>query len=341
MANRLIFPAEQRFDANGDPYAGAKLYFYKNGTSTPKDTFTTSALTVAHSNPVIANADGTFPEIWLDGVYSWQLDDADDVQIDSGDDLTGFLSNNAPATFLKLVTFSAGLALDPEHATDSGTDAYVSATNTTPPGTGQTITRDFQSANTTPTPTLDGRTITDIAGNALWAGALNRVHAFLDDGTNYRVVVPKVITATATDRGLVELATSAEVSTGTDTGHAITPAGGEATYLKRAATSSDPALAFDTWRTPNANRPTHIEIETTTQTDGTTDGSILIEVDQGGGTAADYSLRASWVESNIGASSVHRNTVTFYVPAGGSYRILNNSDPSAANAISTHREFTL
>lgn len=83
-----------------------------------------------------------------------------------------------------------GVITDPERATDTATDTFESAQNPRLPGTGNTITRDFQSANTTTTPTLDGRTITDIAGNALWAGALNRVHDLLDDGTNYRVVNP-------------------------------------------------------------------------------------------------------------------------------------------------------
>lgn len=63
------------------PSDGAKLYFYAFGTSTPKDTYTTSALSTANSNPVEADADGLFPAIWLSGMYSATLKDKNGVQI--------------------------------------------------------------------------------------------------------------------------------------------------------------------------------------------------------------------------------------------------------------------
>jgi len=63
------------------PSDGAKLYFYAFGTSTPKDTYTTSALSTPNSNPVEADADGLFPAIWLSGMYSATLKDKNGVQI--------------------------------------------------------------------------------------------------------------------------------------------------------------------------------------------------------------------------------------------------------------------
>jgi hypothetical protein len=45
---------------------GAKIYFRATGTSTPQNTYTDIALTVAHANPVVADADGYFDPIYFD-----------------------------------------------------------------------------------------------------------------------------------------------------------------------------------------------------------------------------------------------------------------------------------
>lgn len=126
----------------------------------------------------------------------------DDYTADDGTSITGLSAATAGDVFV--IDAFASLILsdvytkdeideyDPEHATDSGTDAYVSAENTTAPGDGKTIRRDFQSANTTTTPTLDGLAITDRDGNPLWAKALSGVHDLqYDDGEPaWRVVDP-------------------------------------------------------------------------------------------------------------------------------------------------------
>jgi hypothetical protein len=55
----------QFFDDNGTPLAGGKLYSYAAGTTTLLATYTTSAGTVANTNPIILNAGGRTPnEIW-------------------------------------------------------------------------------------------------------------------------------------------------------------------------------------------------------------------------------------------------------------------------------------
>jgi hypothetical protein len=66
MANTLLFnPFIQVINANGKPLSGAKLYTYASGTTTPLATYTTSALSVAHPNPVFADSNGRFPAIYL------------------------------------------------------------------------------------------------------------------------------------------------------------------------------------------------------------------------------------------------------------------------------------
>lgn len=95
MSSRFVFPGEQRFESNGRPVSGGKLYFYENKTSTPKDTFTDRALTTPHTNPVVADSGGVWEPIWLSGVYTVTLKDSDDVQLDSWDNVRGVPAGNA------------------------------------------------------------------------------------------------------------------------------------------------------------------------------------------------------------------------------------------------------
>lgn len=87
MANTLLFnPFIQIVNANGKPYAGAKLYTYQTGTTTPLATYTNAALTVAHPNPVIADANGTFPPIYLQKQsYKLRVETSGGVLIDESD----------------------------------------------------------------------------------------------------------------------------------------------------------------------------------------------------------------------------------------------------------------
>lgn len=58
---RFINPLPQFSDATPTMYAGAKLFFYATGTSTKQNTYTTKALSVANSNPVVLNSAGRLP----------------------------------------------------------------------------------------------------------------------------------------------------------------------------------------------------------------------------------------------------------------------------------------
>jgi hypothetical protein len=57
----------QFFDNNGVPLAGGLIYTYAAGTTTPQATYTTSAGTIAHPNPIVLNSAGRVPggELWL------------------------------------------------------------------------------------------------------------------------------------------------------------------------------------------------------------------------------------------------------------------------------------
>lgn len=84
MPSLAPLPKFRFFTAGGTstpvrPLVGGKVYFYEAGTTTPKDTYTSSTGLVANTNPVILNARGE-ADIWLgDGSYKMVVTDADDV----------------------------------------------------------------------------------------------------------------------------------------------------------------------------------------------------------------------------------------------------------------------
>lgn len=85
MAKLLALPLSRVLDANGNVYPGALLYAYLTGTTTPTSVYTTSALSVAHANPIVADAGGFLPAIFLDPavVYRFKAKTA------AGADITG------------------------------------------------------------------------------------------------------------------------------------------------------------------------------------------------------------------------------------------------------------
>ena len=74
-------PKFTALDGNGTTIPGAKLYFYETGTSTPKDSYSDSALTTPNTNPVLADGAGRFEEIFLNGEYKVVFTDASDATI--------------------------------------------------------------------------------------------------------------------------------------------------------------------------------------------------------------------------------------------------------------------
>lgn len=65
----------QFFDNNGIPLAGGLIYTYDAGTNTPRATYTTSAGTITHSNPIVLDSSGRVPtgEIWLTDAISYKF----------------------------------------------------------------------------------------------------------------------------------------------------------------------------------------------------------------------------------------------------------------------------
>lgn len=65
----LFDPLFQAVNASGAPYAGARLNFYRSGTTSRVTVYKNAQGSTPHTNPVIADSAGIFAPIYLDTVY--------------------------------------------------------------------------------------------------------------------------------------------------------------------------------------------------------------------------------------------------------------------------------
>lgn len=96
-----LFNAQTVFGPTGLPLAGGQIFCYQAGSSTPLTTYTTSAGTVANSNPIILGTDGKSPqEIWLQYGYSYKfvVEDSANNLIATYDNIAGILTSIPTAT---------------------------------------------------------------------------------------------------------------------------------------------------------------------------------------------------------------------------------------------------
>lgn len=91
----------QFFTTLGVPLSGGFIYTYQAGTTTPLSTYTTSAGTIANTNPITLGPDGRPPqEIWLTSGsnYKFVLADSSNVVIATYDNLYGILGSSSTTT---------------------------------------------------------------------------------------------------------------------------------------------------------------------------------------------------------------------------------------------------
>jgi hypothetical protein len=93
--------------------AGWKLNFYTGGTATRITTYNARTAGSANANPVVADANGRFDEIWIEEgqTIKWVLTDAADVVKVTVDDV--LIAADAPTIAAGLLTFLAGSAALP------------------------------------------------------------------------------------------------------------------------------------------------------------------------------------------------------------------------------------
>lgn len=80
MAYRFVEPRTRVGDGIVG-FGGAQLFFFDFGTSNPKTTFSDFALTVPNADPVVADADGLFGDIFLDIQADVTLESSTDIVI--------------------------------------------------------------------------------------------------------------------------------------------------------------------------------------------------------------------------------------------------------------------
>lgn len=108
MAGSLYFPPHAlEQNSSGDALGGGLLYTYTTGTTTPKSVYTTSALSIAHANPVVADSAGRFAAIYMDGNYKFVLKDSAGSTIWTEDNVTGNSSSTRFGTTTSLATTTA------------------------------------------------------------------------------------------------------------------------------------------------------------------------------------------------------------------------------------------
>jgi len=80
--SRFVMPRQGVRGQNLSPHDGAKLYFKVIGEligGTDKAVYTDEALSIAATNPVVADSTGLFEGLWLNGDYDVYLRDKDDI----------------------------------------------------------------------------------------------------------------------------------------------------------------------------------------------------------------------------------------------------------------------
>jgi hypothetical protein len=204
----------QFFDDNGTPLVGGLLYTYTAGTTTPATTYTTSAGTIANTNPIVLDSGGRTPyEIWVNtGVlYKFVLKNSDGVTIGTYDSIP---SINDPTIFNNLITVTGtntliGTSLPPNTAYVNGMTLSFVVANT---NTGAvTIDVDGLGAKE-----IVFSATTPLVAGQLLAGALITIEY---DGIRFQLLAnasqraPAVITGTTANRpgtpvaGLIRLNT--------------------------------------------------------------------------------------------------------------------------------------
>lgn len=130
MADTVLYaPFFQGEDANGNPLAGAKLYFYLANTTTKITIYQDSLAATPHQNPVVADSAGMFPPIFLaagQAAYKTVLTTSAGSVIQTTDGISSV--QRYSATFADLIakwtpaSASGPASLDFHEDTDNGTN---------------------------------------------------------------------------------------------------------------------------------------------------------------------------------------------------------------------------
>ena len=113
LGPRFVLPYQTVIDPTGVPIPGAQLFFYASGTTSPLRTYSDPLLTTPNTNPVVANAAGVFPAIFLSGNYKIVLEDYLGDQIWTADPVLGELSGGSGSAVLSISNSDGTLTISP------------------------------------------------------------------------------------------------------------------------------------------------------------------------------------------------------------------------------------
>lgn len=329
-------------DANGRAVVGY-IRVYTNQTTTPVAVYTTSALNVAHSQPITSDDAGVFPIIWYDGAAVTMAYEGADGTTQTVDGVTA--STSAIAAALQAYSGAVSYTLDTTTTTDADPTAGKMKLNHATPSSATFLYFDNLDADgNTNTAWLDhlddsnsgtdrGRIIirSEADANAL---AFYRISGAVVDGTGYRKVPVVAIAATT-------FADEASVIVGFapsgPTGLAATVTAGTATALASTASptvtnSGTPEAAEFDFGIPAAappGKPYTFSISTgdadpgagTFRFDNATPASItyifIDNADAAGNT------QTAWLDSIDDSTNTIKGELTFYQRASNVSMTLN------------------
>ena len=169
--NVMPDPKFTGLDNNGNPLSGGKVYFYSAGTTSPLDTYTTSALTSANTNPVVLDSGGRATIYLSANAYKVILKTSADALIWEQDNVQSLtLQQTVIGENLPMFGTEERSVNDTSYAAGSTADKLSPTTKMHP----------LDSANATGTWALRGmlKTSNAAAGHACTAGLVN-----LSDGS--------------------------------------------------------------------------------------------------------------------------------------------------------------
>lgn len=93
---RFYNPHAYAISATGAPSPGAKAYFYASGTTAPLTTYADQSLSTPNPNPVVADASGIFPDVFLQALsYRVVITDSSGNQLDFADPVSPFIQSQS------------------------------------------------------------------------------------------------------------------------------------------------------------------------------------------------------------------------------------------------------
>ena len=177
----LFWPcAHQALDNDGNPISGARWKFYISGTTTPRNVYSDSTLSVSLGSSIAADAEGRFPQIFLRDNLAMKgiLTDGGGTSILTLDPITPTVGSGTVVTSVAFSGGTTGLTVSGSPITSSGTITLGGTLAVANGGTGSTtaagaranLSAAASGANTDITSLQDGATITTggtIAANSI------------------------------------------------------------------------------------------------------------------------------------------------------------------------------